>query len=102
MAGFKLRHLPAAAVVVSLCRESYGIPARGSPRWAPGGERPVTSSVNVESQSADFTRVKDIGTVTGLSPGIYTLWLVVVRAGGDPQLITDRLSNLASISFAVQ
>lgn len=69
-----------------------------------GSVYPVTSyvSVNVESESVDFTRVKDLGAVTGLSPGIYTLWLVVVRAEGDPQLITDRLSNPASISFAVR
>ena len=68
-----------------------------------GSVYPVTSyvSVDVERESGDFTRVKDLGTVTGLSPGAYTLWLVVVRAGGNPQLITDRLSNLASISFAV-
>jgi hypothetical protein len=69
-----------------------------------GSVYPVTSyvSVNVESESGDFTRVKDLGVVTGLSPGIYTLWLVVVRAGGDPQVITDRLGNSASISFTLQ
>ncbi len=69
-----------------------------------GSVYPVTSyvSVNVESESEEFTRVKDLGTVTGLSAGIYTLGLIVVRAGGDPRLITDRLSNFASISFAVQ
>jgi hypothetical protein len=69
-----------------------------------GSVYPVTSYVNadVESESADFTRVKDLGAVTGLSPGLYTLWLVVVRAGGDPQVITDRISNPASISFVVQ
>jgi hypothetical protein len=69
-----------------------------------GSLYPVTSYVgaDVESQSVDFTRVKDLGTVTALSPGIYTLWLVVVRAGGDSQSITDRLGNLASISFTVQ
>jgi hypothetical protein len=33
---------------------------------------------------------------------MYTLWLVVVRVGGDPQVITDRLSNTASILFVVQ
>lgn len=68
-----------------------------------GSVYPVTSyvGVNVESESVDFTRVRNLGTVTGLSPGTYTLWLVVVRAGGDPQVITDRLGNLASISFAV-
>jgi hypothetical protein len=64
----------------------------------------VTSyvSVNVESESGDLIRVKDLGVVTGGSPGLYTLWLVVVRAGGDPQVITDRISNPASISFVVQ
>lgn len=64
----------------------------------------VTSwiGVNVESQAADFTRVDDLGMVTGWPPGVYTLWLEVVRAGGDPQVPTERLSNVVSISFAVQ
>lgn len=68
-----------------------------------GAVHPVKTyvQVNVESESAVFTRATDLGTVTALSPGIYTLGLVVVRAGGDPQLVTDRLSNLASISFTV-
>lgn len=69
-----------------------------------GSVYPATSyvSVNVEIESGEFTRVTDLGAVTGWSPGIYTLGLIVVRAGGDPRLITDRLSNLASISFEVQ
>jgi len=36
-----------------------------------------------------------------LPAGAYTLSLVAVRAGGDPENLADRLSNFASIFFTV-
>jgi len=69
-----------------------------------GSVVPVATYVGVDvvRESPDFIRTRDLGTVAGLPPGVYTLWLVVVRAGGDPQVVTDRLSNVASTSFQIQ
>jgi hypothetical protein len=67
-----------------------------------GSIHPVGSYVNADMPSVGFSGVVAAGALTGLPAGTYTLWLVLVKAGGDPQNLGDRLSNLASISFVVQ
>jgi hypothetical protein len=67
-----------------------------------GSIHPVGSYVNANMPSVGFSGVVAAGTLTGVSAGTYTLWLVLVKAGGDPQNLADRLSNFASISFIVQ
>jgi len=61
----------------------------------------VGSYVNANMPSVGFSGVVAAGTLTGLPAGTYTLWLVLVKAGGDPQNLADRLSNFGSISFIV-
>jgi hypothetical protein len=67
-----------------------------------GSIHPVGSYVNANMPSVGFSGVVAGGTLTGVPAGTYTLWLVLVKAGGDPQNLADRLSNFASISFIVQ
>ena len=64
--------------------------------------RPVASFMNVNIPSAGVSGVAAAGTVTGVPAGGYTLSLVLVKAGGDPKNLGDRLSNFASISLIVQ
>jgi len=62
----------------------------------------VGSYVSANMPSVGFSGVVAAGTLTGVPAGPYTLGLVLVKSGGDPQNLADRLSNFDSISFIVQ
>jgi len=66
-----------------------------------GSIRPVRSYINANIPYVDFSGV-GTGALAGLPAGTYALSVVLVKAGGDPQNLTDRLSNFASISFIVR
>ena len=65
-----------------------------------GSIYPARSYVNATMPRVDFSAAAT-GTLPSLPTGTYRLSVVLVKAGGDPQNLADRLSNSASISFTL-